>query len=67
MSSHIHCFRAIRRPKSMQSNFSLVVVDSTGRPHLPLTTFYHHMWQQLSEGTARTYLNSVDTPERWCF
>src|SRR5260370_5423979 len=28
-------------------------------PHLPLTTFYHHIQQQLSDGAARTYLNSL--------
>jgi len=43
----------------MKSLFSLVVVDADGRPHFPLTTFYHRLTQQLSDGTARTYLNSI--------
>lgn len=59
MSRSLHCFRAVRQPKGMNSSFSLVVVDATGQPHLPLTTFYHHMQQQLSDGTARTYLNNL--------
>ena len=35
------------------------MVDEKGIPHLPLTTFYQHMQQQLSDGAARTYLNSL--------
>ena len=59
MSNHTHSFRVIRRPAGVNSSFSLVVVDGKGRPHLPLTTFYHQLQQQLSAGTARTYLNCI--------
>ncbi len=37
----------------------MIVVDGQGIPHLPLTLFYQHMQQQLSDGAARTYLNSL--------
>src|SRR5258708_1254107 len=59
MNNQPHAFRAIHRPEDVQSSFSLLVVDGTGRPHLPLTTFYHRLQQQLSDGTARSYLNSI--------
>src|SRR5713101_6350474 len=59
MSKILDHFRVIRRPASFKSRFSLVVVDGAGRPHLPLTTFYWRLHQQLSDGTARTYLNSM--------
>jgi integrase len=52
-------FRIVQRPAGIESRYSVVVVDENGRPHLPLTTFYHHMQQQLSDGAARTYLNSL--------
>ncbi|HYU73966.1 MAG TPA: site-specific integrase [Ktedonobacteraceae bacterium] len=59
MSTHIQKFRIIRRPVTVNSAFSRGVVDAVGRPHLPLTTFYHRLTQQLADGTARTYLNSL--------
>jgi integrase len=59
MSKTIQKFRVVRRPPTVKSLFSLVVVDADGRPHFPLTTFYHRLKQQLSDGTARTYLNSI--------
>lgn len=59
MSIPICQFRVIRRPEGVDSSFPLVVVDGTGRPHLPLTTYYYRLQQQLSDGAARTYLNSV--------
>ena len=59
MSVTIQKFRVIPRPVSVNSPFVLVVVDAAGRPHLPLTTFYHRLQQQLADGTARTYLNSI--------
>jgi hypothetical protein len=59
MSKTIQKFRVVRRPASVKSLYSLVVVDADGRPHYPLTTFYHQLKQQLSDGTPRTYLNSV--------
>lgn len=59
MSKTIQKFRVVRRPSTVKSLFSLVVVDADGRPHYPLTTFYHQLKQQLSDGAARTYLNSI--------
>lgn len=52
-------FRIVQRPAGMESRYSVVVVDEKGMPHLPLTTFYYHIQQQLSDGAARTYLNSL--------
>jgi integrase len=59
MRETIQKFRVIGRPITVNSSFSLVVVDAVGRPHLPLTTFYHRLRQYLADGTARTYLNSL--------
>jgi integrase len=59
MSKTIQQFRIVRRPSTVKSLYSLVVVDADGRPHFPLTIFYHQLKQQLSDGTARTYLNSI--------
>ena len=59
MSTNLHRFRVIHRPVDVESHFSLLVVDEAGRPHLPLTTFYHKLLQQFPDGTARTYLNSI--------
>jgi len=53
MSRTIQQFRVIRRPATVKSLFSLIVVDGAGRPQLPLTTFYHQIRQQLADGTAR--------------
>jgi hypothetical protein len=47
MSRTIQKFRIIRRPATVNSSFSLVVIDSFGPPHLSLTTFYHRLGQQL--------------------
>jgi len=52
-------FRAVRRPKDPSSPYTLVVVDGSGIPHLPLTVFYHEMQRFLSEGTAKTYLATL--------
>ncbi|MGG4471196.1 tyrosine-type recombinase/integrase [Paenibacillus alvei] len=41
------------------SNFPLLVFDQLNRKFLPLTIFYKNLVQQLSEGTAITYLNSL--------
>jgi integrase len=59
MSKTIQKFRVVRRPSTVKSLYSLVVVDADGRPHFPLTTFYHKLKQQLSDGAARTYLNNI--------
>src|SRR5271165_2154222 len=50
-------FRAIVRPHEVASSFDLVVVDASGLPHLPLTTFYQQLQNELSSGSARTYLD----------
>jgi integrase len=52
-------FRAIRRPKALSSPYTLVVVDGSGIPHLPLTVFYHETQRFLAEGTAKTYLATL--------
>jgi integrase len=52
-------FRLVQRPAGIESRYSVVVVDGKGIPHLPLTAFYQHLQQQLSDGAARTYLNSL--------
>lgn len=54
-----HTFRAVPRPKGVLSRYSLIVVHEDGRPHLPLTRFYYETQQALSDGAARTYLNTV--------
>lgn len=50
MRQTIRKFRVIGRPITVNGSFSLVVVDTVGRPHLPLTTFYHRLRQQLADG-----------------
>ncbi len=59
MKNTLPSFRLVQRPTGIESRYSVVVVDGKGMPHLPLTTFYQHMQQQLSDGAARTYLNSL--------
>lgn len=59
MKNTLQSFRIVQRPAGIESRYSVVVVDGKGIPHLPLTTFYQHMQQQLSDGAARTYLNSL--------
>lgn len=59
MEKTIQSFRIVQRPAGIESRYTVVVVDRKGMPHLPLTTFYQHMQQQLSDGAARTYLNSL--------
>jgi hypothetical protein len=49
-------FRTVSRPRSVASSFDLIVVDSDGLPHLPLTAFYARLQEELSLGAARTYL-----------
>ncbi len=52
-------FRCVPRPEGVASSYSLLVVDVEGNPHLPLTRFYDKAKQWHSQGTARTYLNSL--------
>lgn len=59
MKNTAQSFRIVPRPEGITSRYSVVVVDEKGVPHLPLITFYQQMQQQLSDGAARTYLNSL--------
>ncbi len=59
MKNTLPSFRIVQRPAGIESRYAVVVVDGKGIPHLPLTAFYQHMQQQLSDGAARTYLNSL--------
>ncbi len=52
-------FRSIQRPNGVSSRYLLVVVDGDEIPPLHLTTFYQQMQQALSDGAARTYLNTL--------
>ena len=52
-------WRVVQRPKEMASRYTVVVVDSHGLPHLPLTIFYHEIRLYLADGTARTYLHTL--------
>ena len=59
MNQKALAFRAVRRPEGVSSRYLLVVVDGNARPHMPLTRFYFETQQALSEGAARTYLNTL--------
>lgn len=52
-------FRVVRRPEGVISRYVIIVVNSHGLPHRPLTTFYHELHQFVADGTARTYLNTL--------
>jgi hypothetical protein len=54
-----HQFRVVRRPEGVASRYAILVVDSKGLPHRPLTTFYHELQQYVADGTAHTYLNTL--------
>jgi hypothetical protein len=54
-----HQFRVGRRPEGVASRYAILVVDSDGLPHRPLTTFYHELQQYVADGTAHTYLNTL--------
>lgn len=49
----------VRRPEGIVSQFERIVVDSRGHPHLALTRLYQHLCQELSDGTAHTYLSAL--------
>src|SRR5258708_39751097 len=59
MFHSVGVFEGIPRPEGVTSCYSLLVVDVEGNPHLSLTQFYDKAKQSLSQGTARTYLNSL--------
>ena len=59
MTGATHAFRTVARPEGVSSRYALLVVDGDGRPHLPLTQFYHDTQQALSDGTSRTYLHTL--------
>lgn len=52
-------FQVVRRPKDLSSPYTLVVVDGSGTPHLPLTVYYHELQRSLADGTAKTYLTAL--------
>lgn len=52
-------FHIVRRPEGIVSQFEYVVVDGKGHPHLALTRCYHQFRQELSDGTAHTYLSAL--------
>ncbi len=52
-------FHMVRRPEGIVSQFELVVVDGKGHPHLALTRCYQQFRQELSDGTAHTYLSAL--------
>ncbi len=52
-------FHLVRRPEGIVSQFERVVVDGKGHPHLALTRLYQQVHQELSDGTARTYLMAL--------
>ena len=52
-------FHLVARPPSIMSQFTHVVVDPDGMPHLALTEFFHDLWKRRGERTARTYLNML--------
>jgi integrase len=52
-------WRVVQRPEGIASRYAVVVVDSCGLPHLPLTIFYHEIQIYLADGTARTYLHTL--------
>ncbi len=59
MTITTHTFHTVARPEGVSSRYALLVVDGDGRPHLPLTQFYHDTQQALSDGTSRTYLHTL--------
>ena len=61
MTITTHTFRTVARPEGASSRYALLVVDGDGRPHLPLTRFYHDTQQALSDGTSRTYCPTSPT------
>ena len=52
-------FHLVRRPKGIVSPFERIVVDGQGHPHLALTQLYQQLRQELSDGTAHTYLQAL--------
>jgi hypothetical protein len=52
-------FHLVRRPEGIVSQFERVVVDGKGHPHLALTRLYQQLHQELSDGTAHTYLMAL--------
>jgi len=52
-------FHIVRRPGGIVSQFERIVVDGQGHPHLALTRLYQQLRQELSDGTAHTYLSAL--------
>jgi len=52
-------FHMVRKPEGIVSQFERIVVDGQGHPHLALTRLYQQLCQELSDGTAHTYLQAL--------
>lgn len=52
-------FHFVRKPEGIVSQFERIVVDGRGHPHLALTRLYQQLGQELSDGTAHTYLAAL--------
>jgi integrase len=52
-------FQMVRRPEGIVSQFERIVVDGKGHLHLALTRCYQQFRQELSDGTAHTYLSAL--------
>lgn len=52
-------YHMVRRPEGIVSQYEFVVVDGKGHPHLALTRCYQQFRQELSDGTAHTYLSAL--------
>lgn len=59
MMTQIKGFHMVRRPEGIVSQFERIVVDGQGHPHLALTRLYQQLLQELSDGTANTYLMAL--------
>ncbi len=57
--TQIKGFHIVRRPEGIVNQFEHVVVDGRGYPHLALTRCYQQFRQELSEGSAHTYLMAL--------
>lgn len=59
MITTTRAFRTVARPEGVSSRYVLLVVDGDGKPHLPLTQFYHDTQQALTDRTSKTYLRAL--------
>jgi integrase len=52
-------FHFVRKPEGIVSQFERIVVNGQGHPHLALTRLYQQLRQELSDGSAHTYLQAL--------